>query len=87
MTRPRWLIADSLSMLPVAQGEWREETSGGCDLNPVWKKNPRFLLALAHPTRVSINLSRFSKSKKAVSIDDMVGFYVMRAEPNGAKAG
>lgn len=34
------------------QGEWRDETAGGCDLQPTWKKNPRYLLAIQRSTRV-----------------------------------
>ena len=35
----------------VVQGEWGKDTSGGCDLNPVWRKNPRYLLVLSQPAR------------------------------------
>lgn len=35
----------------VAQGEWGQETSGGCDINPVWRKNPRWLLVLSKSTK------------------------------------
>ena len=35
----------------VMHSEWGSETSGGCDLNPVWKKNPRFLMVLSQPAK------------------------------------
>lgn len=35
----------------ASQGEWGPETSGGCDLNPLWKKNPRYLFVLSQPTK------------------------------------
>ena len=36
----------------LVQGEWKDSTSGGCNLSPVWKKNPRYLLALASHAKV-----------------------------------
>ena len=35
----------------VVQGEWGADSSGGCDLNPVWRKNPRYMLVLSQPTK------------------------------------
>ena len=35
----------------VVLGEWRDDNSGGCDLHPVWKKNPRGMLVLGQPAR------------------------------------
>ncbi|KAG1659729.1 hypothetical protein FOA52_009446 [Chlamydomonas sp. UWO 241] len=69
-------------------GEWMPESSGGCDLNPVWKKNPRYLLILKAPCKASIALSRVgAKAKRATGVDDMIGFYVMKAEPSGEMKG
>jgi len=69
----------------VLQGEWHEENSGGCDLNPTWKKNPRYLLALSKNGKARITLNRLGKAlKKTSSVDDMMGFHVLRAsEANG----
>lgn len=73
-----------------AQGGWRSDTAGGCDLHPTWRKNPRYLLALQQGARTKVSLSRAAKAPAArpspsrapivsSSVDDMVGFYILRA--------
>lgn len=69
-------------------GEWTPLNSGGCDMSPSWKKNPRYLLVLSARAKVKISVSRLSKgSKKAgvsSSVDDMIGLYVLQcSEPTG----
>uniref|UniRef100_A0A7R9V2F7 Calpain catalytic domain-containing protein n=1 Tax=Chlamydomonas euryale TaxID=1486919 RepID=A0A7R9V2F7_9CHLO len=59
-------------------GEWHEENAGGCDLHPLWKKNPRYLLVTKSPSKASITLSRTVKSKRPSSVEDMIGFYVVK---------
>ncbi|GAX81250.1 hypothetical protein CEUSTIGMA_g8682.t1 [Chlamydomonas eustigma] len=69
----------------VVKGSWGPETSGGCDLSPVWKRNPRFLLVLKENKSAKITLTRSGRDpKKLANVDDMIGFYILLAsEPNG----
>lgn len=36
----------------AAQGQWAEDSAGGCDLHPTWRRNPRYLLVLSAAARV-----------------------------------
>eukprot|EP00873_Tetraselmis_striata_P036137 jgi/Tetstr1/456401/TSEL_043135.t1 len=66
--------------------KWEEETAGGCDLNPMWKKNPKFLLKTTMPAQFRVNVTRVGgrKWKKGMGIDGMIGFYVLKSDnPNG----
>ena len=36
----------------VMRGEWGADNAGGCDINPLWKKNPRYLLQLSKAGKV-----------------------------------
>lgn len=81
------------------QGEWKEGNSGGCDLSPVWKRNPRYILAMASHAKVKITVTRLVrgsgganggtlKTPVVLGVDDMVGFYVLKAsEPTGEVKG
>lgn len=52
----------------VVNGEWKDDSSGGCDIHPLWKKNPRFLLVMSGQGRARITLTRLPKpGRKAVS--------------------
>lgn len=64
------------------RGQWTEETAGGCDLNPMWKKNPKFLLSTQMPGSFRITLRRLgaTKWKKGSGIDHMLGYYILKAE-------
>lgn len=51
----------------VVNGEWKDDSSGGCDIHPLWKKNPRFLLVMSGQGRARITLTRLPKpGRKAV---------------------
>lgn len=36
----------------VLHGEWNSLNSGGCDMSPLWKKNPRYLLVLSSKAKI-----------------------------------
>jgi hypothetical protein len=57
-------------------GEWTQESAGGCDVNPLWRKNPRFHLFMPSGGRARITLTRYGKLKHPV--DGMIGFYLLR---------
>lgn len=106
----RILSATPVELIPlpevkavVLDGSWDEATSGGCDLNPAWRKNPRFLLQLegqpgaSYPVKTSIRVTLARKAAavhkgggaatrsghpraRGVPVDEMIGFYVIRAD-------
>lgn len=71
----------------VLHGEWNHGNSGGNDMSPLWKKNPRYLFVLSNHAKVKIALSRPSRGKKAPalsSVDDMIGFNILQcSDPTG----
>ena len=62
-------------------GRWTE-SSGGCDLNPLWfARNPRYVLVPHEPLTITITLTRQSGSwKRGTSLDKMIGFYLVAAD-------
>jgi hypothetical protein len=63
------------------RGEWVEENAGGCDLNPSWKKNPKFVLSTQMPGQFRMTLRRLGqKWKKGSGIDNMLGFYLLKTD-------
>eukprot|EP00899_Mesostigma_viride_P012642 jgi/Mesvir1/21379/Mv20863-RA.1 len=61
-------------------GEWSKDLCGGCDLNPGWDKNPRFLLTINAPGRYRVTLRRPpSYWKRGTSLDNMFGFYILQS--------
>ncbi|MEW5315943.1 MAG: hypothetical protein WDW38_007338 [Sanguina aurantia] len=66
----------------VFRGEWTDGCSGGCDINPLWRKNPRYLLRLRTAAKARITLTRLGKPRnggRLHPVNDMIGFYVLRA--------
>lgn len=63
-------------------GEWDDESAGGCDLNPMWKKNPKLILLTQMPSEFRITVRRLGAKqwRKGSGIDNMLGFYILRAE-------
>lgn len=69
------------------EGSWSSnlDNSGGCHINPEWKKNPRYYLKL-HSGRVcsnvKITLSRSSKEWHGIAkrnpVGSMMGFYLLQ---------
>jgi hypothetical protein len=85
--------AVTLTQLPdnvtrTVAGEWNEGHSGGSQLNPLWKKNPRFVISfntpITYPTPFQIKLSRNGSTwkplLKADPVGCMIGFYVFVQE-------
>ncbi|EFJ41862.1 hypothetical protein VOLCADRAFT_98154 [Volvox carteri f. nagariensis] len=60
-------------------GEWSSETAGGCNVNPLWRRNPKYYIVLASFGRVRITLSRVPSRKPRHPVDDMLGLYILRA--------
>ncbi|GLC47345.1 Calpain-type cysteine protease dek1, partial [Pleodorina starrii] len=60
-------------------GEWSPETAGGCNVNPLWRRNPKFHIVLTSFGRVRITLSRSPGRKPRHPVDDMLGLYILRA--------
>lgn len=60
----------------VLFGEWSNDTAGGCDVHPLWRKNPRFHLFMPSGGRARIELKRLTRIKHPV--DGMIGFYLLR---------
>ena len=83
------------SQVRTIPGAWTEPQSGGCHMNPDWKRNPKFTLELRTdvPSRVHIKLRRpedrwRKKCAKDNAVDCMMGFYVVAGtrvskEPTG----
>ncbi|MEW5306402.1 MAG: hypothetical protein WDW36_008868 [Sanguina aurantia] len=66
----------------VFRGEWTDGCAGGCDINPLWRKNPRYLLRLRTAAKARITLTRLGKPRnggRLHPVNDMIGFYVLRA--------
>ncbi|KXZ50588.1 hypothetical protein GPECTOR_16g763 [Gonium pectorale] len=75
-------------------GEWTPESAGGCNVHPLWRRNPKYLLVLLPAGggagggggvgRVRLNLRRPAGGKARHPVDDMLGLYVLRAAgPDG----
>ena len=68
-------------------------SAGGCDLHPTWALNPKYVLEVEERCRVRIGLRRIRTTgggvqikgghQAALTLKDMIGFYVLRA-PLGA---
>ncbi|GLI63404.1 hypothetical protein VaNZ11_006368 [Volvox africanus] len=69
-------------------GEWTAETAGGCNVNPLWRRNPKYHIVLTSFGRVRITLSRVPSRKQRHPVDDMLGLYILRAAgPDGEVKG
>ncbi|GFR44608.1 hypothetical protein Agub_g5891, partial [Astrephomene gubernaculifera] len=65
-------------------GEWSAETAGGCNVNPLWRRNPKYHIVLSSYGRVRITLSRAPSRKPRHPVEDMLGLYILRAAgPDG----
>ncbi|KAG2449615.1 hypothetical protein HYH02_005148 [Chlamydomonas schloesseri] len=87
----RLMSAVPLELVPLPEmqtmqlaGEWTAETAGGCNVNPLWRRNPKFHIVLATFGRVRITLARAPGKKPRHPVDDMLGLYILRAAgPDG----
>jgi len=73
----------------VLSGEWRGSQAGGCHLNPDWRRNPVYQLALINTNeneeveeaKVRVTLSRptkeWAKQAKTDRVGCMIGFYIL----------
>ena len=60
----------------VLNGQWSKE-GGGCNLNPTWGSNPKFLLTVSEPGSFKVTLSvDGGQWKRGKSLDKMIGFCV-----------
>jgi hypothetical protein len=62
------------------QGEWKDKTAGGSLLWPTWRYNPQYLLKVSEDGPVTITLEQHNDNNL-----NHVGFYVMKAPPNGRR--
>lgn len=70
----------------VLTGSWTASNSGGSDLHETWTKNPRFLITVHQKGTFRISLSRPGKEwKRNTSLDQMIGFYLMRSSRNDGR--
>eukprot|EP00697_Spironema_sp_BW2_P013946 gnl/Spiro4/4266_TR2142_c0_g1_i2.p1 gnl/Spiro4/4266_TR2142_c0_g1~~gnl/Spiro4/4266_TR2142_c0_g1_i2.p1 ORF type:complete len:765 (-),score=166.85 gnl/Spiro4/4266_TR2142_c0_g1_i2:125-2329(-) len=60
-------------VIAIANGEWSQETAGGCINHPTWRLNPQFCLYIDTKEIVSIELSQPNR-------EVAIGFYVVRAK-------
>ncbi|WIA30134.1 hypothetical protein OEZ86_000227 [Tetradesmus obliquus] len=82
--------------LPSAQtishsGAWDAATAGGSNLHASWVNNPAYLLRLPSSVTCRISLTRIGRSSRTAGsqrLNDMLGFYVIRAaRPHTAAGG
>ena len=60
----------------VLHGQWTKE-GGGCNLNPTWASNPKFLLTVSEPGTFKVTLAvDGGQWKRGKSLDKMIGFCV-----------
>lgn len=63
----------------VLPGRWTKTSAGGCDLHATWPTNPRYRLLLERSERCQVRVLRPNSSwTKGKSINEMVGFYVLK---------
>ena len=68
------------SQAAVLSGQWSKE-GGGCNLNPTWSSNPKFLLAIADSGTFKVTLSvDGGQWKRGKSLDKMIGFCVFPSD-------
>ncbi|KAG2495537.1 hypothetical protein HYH03_006480 [Edaphochlamys debaryana] len=82
----RLMSAVPLELVPLPEmqsvqlaGEWTPESAGGCNVNPLWRRNPKFHICLNSFGRVRITLSRSRPPRIPHPVDDMLGIYILRA--------
>lgn len=82
----RLMSAVPLELVPLPEmqtvqlaGEWTTETAGGCNVNPLWRRNPKFHIVLSNFGRVCITLARAPGKRARHPVDDMLGLYILRA--------
>ncbi|KAL6074619.1 hypothetical protein QOT17_004017 [Balamuthia mandrillaris] len=64
----------------IAEGQWTEETAGGCKNNLTFVNNPQFLLSLEKKTDVNVTLLQSEKDDF-----DSLGLYIIQCEDRVTK--